>query len=272
VQNYDVATRVASTTDVAIVGPLVGRLEVHETSLTSAIALMGTRRQMRRREDCLKLLTWMEHMHFDASSPNVRDNIRQWRSVVDSLGPDVPVKYNQASGLPMKFSANALGLLLDLVVDRLRGTTHDGGAGTARMGRLQRADAPFTGEPECAARLYAGCISRVHAETFAQQVPLLRDAQERNSAPPLLPLVAQPSTLPQVPSSLGAVFGQPSTWDMAVAQGMRTVVQATNASPPQTATANPPLPPGPPPPLGSQQSPAVSVSPPHDDEVDYEND
>ena len=186
---------------------------------------------------------------------------RQWRSAVDSLGADVPVKYNPASGLPMKFSANALGLLLDLVVDRLRGTTHDDGAGTARMGRLQQAHAPFTGESECAARLYAGCISKVHAETFAQQIPLPRDAQERNSAT-LLPQATQPSPLLRVPSSLGSVFGQPSTWDMAVAQGMRTVVQTT--------TANPPLPPGPPPPLGSQQSPAVSVSPLRDDEVDYE--
>ena len=109
VQNYDAATRVASTTNVAIVGPLIGRLEVHETSLTSAIAHMRARRQMRHHGDCLKLLKWMEHMHFDASSPNMRGNIRQWRSVVDSLGPDVPVKYNPASGLPMKFSANALG-------------------------------------------------------------------------------------------------------------------------------------------------------------------
>ena len=96
-------------TNVAIVGPLIGRLEVHETSLTSAIAHMRTRRQMRHHGDCLKLLKWMEHMHFDASSPNMRGNIRQWRSVFDSLGPDVPVKYNPASGLPMKFSANALG-------------------------------------------------------------------------------------------------------------------------------------------------------------------
>ena len=263
VLNYDAATRVASSADVAIVGPLIGRLEAHETSLGQAFASLGARRHMKYYGDCLKLLKWMEHVHLDASSSSMKVRICQWRLALGSLSADVSVKYTTKNGFPLKFSANALGLLLDLVVDRLRGTTHDGGAGTARMGRLQRADAPFTGEPECAARLYAGCISRAHAETFAQQIPLPRDAQERNSAP-LLPLVTQPSTLLRVPSSLGAVFGQPSTWDISVARGMRTVVPTT--------TANPPLPPGPPPPLGAQQSPAMSVSPPHDDEVDYEND
>jgi hypothetical protein len=163
VLNYDAATRVASSADVAIVGPLIGRLEAHETSLGQAFASLGARRHMKYYGDCLKLLKWMEHMHLDASSSSMKVRICQWRSALDSLSVDVPVKYSSKTGLPLKFSANALGLLLDLVVDRLRGTTHDGGAGTARMGRLQRADALFTGEPECAARLYAGCISRVHA-------------------------------------------------------------------------------------------------------------
>jgi hypothetical protein len=103
----------------------------------------------------------------------MREDIRQWTSVVDSLSPDVSVKYNVVTGLPMKFSANALELLLDMVVDRLRGTTHDGGTGTARLDRLREASAPFTGELECATRRYAACISVVHAGSFSQQTLLL---------------------------------------------------------------------------------------------------
>jgi hypothetical protein len=261
VQKYGAATRVASTADVAIVGPLIGRLEAHETSLGHACASLGARRQMRHYGECLRLLKWMEHMHLDASSPSMKVRIRQWRSTLDSLSADVLVKYNPTTGLPLKFSANALGLLLDLVVDRLRGTSDDDDAGAARMKRLQQAHAPFTGEAASAARLYAGCISRVHAETFAQLIPLPRDAEERSSAP-LLPQATQPAPLPRVPSSLGSDFGQQSWGDISVARGMHKVVPTT--------PANPPLPPGPPPPLSAQQSPAVSFSPPHGGQEDSE--
>jgi hypothetical protein len=139
-----------------------------------------------------------------------------------------------------------------MVVDRLRGTIDDAGAGTARMVRLQHAEAPFTGELECAARRYAGCISEVHAGAFNQQAPLLGDAQERNSAPPVLPLLAPPSTLPQVPPSLGAVFGQMSWADQQKAKGLVTVVPTTGK--PLTEAG-------------------VRLSPPRDEEeVDYEDD
>ena len=93
--------------DIAAVGPLVGLLQVLEKDLNNAIALMCNARQMRRRAECLQLLNWMEHMRFDASSGNMKEDIRQWTSVVDSLSPDVSVKYNGVTGLPSKFSANA---------------------------------------------------------------------------------------------------------------------------------------------------------------------
>ena len=134
----------------------------------------------------------------------MKEEIRQWTSVVDSLAPDVSVKYDSATGLPSKFSANALYLLLDMVVDRLHGTTNDGGAGTARMYRLQQASAPFTGEVECATHRYSQCVSAVHAGSFGQQPLLQGDAQERNTAPAVLPLLAPPG----VQHSLEAPFGQ----------------------------------------------------------------
>jgi hypothetical protein len=231
VRNYDAATQVPSKVDIAVVGLIIGRLDAHEKDLTNAIAIMWNRRQMRRRAECLKLLSWMEHMHFDASSRNMKEDTRQWTSVVDSLCPDVPVAYNDVTGLPMKFSANALELLLDMVVDRLRGTTHDGGAGTTRMDRLRKAPAPFTGELECATRRYAACISAVHAGSFSQQAPLLGDTPERNTAPPVLPPLAPPPTLPQVHPSLGAPFGQASWADQQKARGIVTVVPTTSAPP-----------------------------------------
>ena len=94
VQNYDTATKVPSSVDIAAVGPLVGLLQVLEKDLNNAIALMCNARQMRRRAECLQLLNWMEHMRFDASSGNMKEDIRQWTSVVDSLSPDVSVTYN----------------------------------------------------------------------------------------------------------------------------------------------------------------------------------
>ena len=94
VRDYDAATRVESTVDIVVVGPLIGRLETLERDLRNAIALMWNKRQMRRRAECLQLLSWMEHMHFDASSRNMKEDIRQWASVVDSLCPDVPVTCN----------------------------------------------------------------------------------------------------------------------------------------------------------------------------------
>jgi len=92
VQKYGAATRVASTADVAIVGPLIGRLEAHETSLGHACASLGARRQMRHYGECPTLLKWMELMHLDASSPSMKVRIRQWRSTLDSLSADVLVK------------------------------------------------------------------------------------------------------------------------------------------------------------------------------------
>ena len=46
VQNYDAATKVPSSVDIAVVGPLVGRLQVLEKDLNNAIALMCNARQM----------------------------------------------------------------------------------------------------------------------------------------------------------------------------------------------------------------------------------
>jgi hypothetical protein len=144
-------------------------------------------------------------------------------------------------------------LLLDMVVDRLHGTTHDGGAGTARMHRLQQASAPFTGEVECATHRYSQCVSVVHAGSFGQQPLLQGDTQERNTAPTVLPLLAPPG----VQHSLEAPFGQLSWADKAAASGTIKVV-----------LTNPPVPPVPLPP----PAPPI-VSSLYDDEegADYED-
>jgi hypothetical protein len=292
-KQYDAATRTPSTVDEAVVGPLVGHLLAHETALKNAIVCMSVRRQLKYYAECVKLAKWMEHMHFEVSSPGMKASIRQWRSTVDSLGVDVLVRYKENLGLPMKFSANALALLLDMVVDRLHGTTADGAAGSSRMDRLTAANAPFTGQLECATLRYKECISTVHAGAFALPVPLLEEVQERSSAllsslatqpilslpeavqekrssSPLPSLATQPIP-PRVP--LGASFGVPSAHDKAVSLGMVTVVQTGPSTTPPLPPGPPPaLPPGPPPALSLQASPAASISPLHGDEVDYEDD
>ena len=137
----------------------------------------------------MKLLRWMEYMHLDASSSSMKVRICQFRLDLGSLSAAVPVKYTAEHGFPLKFSAVALGLLLDLVVDRLRGTVDDDDVGTIRMRRLQQASVPLTDESECAARRHADCITKIHTETFARPQPILlsKDSEERSSAAPLPP-------------------------------------------------------------------------------------
>ena len=163
---YDAATRVESSSEEAIVGPLIGRLRAHERDILPflvALAVMHRERPSKYLEECVKLNDWMVHMRFHEASPSgIADAIRALKPVLDGLSPDISVKYRENSGLPMKFSANAFGLLLDLVVDRLYGTTDNDAAGAARMKRLDDAGAPFTGAHPSATLRCAACIREVH--------------------------------------------------------------------------------------------------------------
>ena len=211
---YDAATRVESSSEEAIVGPLIGRLRAHERDILVALAVMHQKRPSKYLEECVKLNDWMVHMRFHEASPSgIADAIRALKPVLDGLSSNKSVKYRENSGLPMKFSANAFGLLLDLVVDRLYGTTDDDAAGAARMKRLDDAGAPFTGAHQSAALRYAACIKEIHEQNFdPQSAFILREGQEINSVPPVLPLAIQSGAPSGAPLPVGMHWNAQRNW------------------------------------------------------------